>query len=72
MDIDIDRNKRHVAISMAGYIDRLFQIIRPNGTKGVSTPNNYDPLNYKTREHKQQLAIIHHWLLSLRKRSSNL
>jgi hypothetical protein len=24
MDIDIDRNSRHVTISMAGYIDKLF------------------------------------------------
>jgi len=32
MDIDIDRKNRHVTISMAGYIDKLVQTIRPNGT----------------------------------------
>ena len=47
MDIDIDRNNRHVTISMSGYIDKLFQTIRPNGTKGASTPNTYCPPNYK-------------------------
>ncbi len=41
MDIDIDRKSRHVTISMAGYIDKLFQSIRPNGTKGASTPSTY-------------------------------
>ncbi len=47
MDIDIDRKNRHVTISMAGYIDELFQTIRPNGTKGASTPSTYAPPNYK-------------------------
>jgi len=47
MDIDIDRKNRHVTISMAGYIDKLFQTIRPNGTKGASTPCTYAPPNYK-------------------------
>jgi hypothetical protein len=47
MDIDINRNNRRVTISMAGYIDKLFQTIRPNGTKGASTPNSYVPPNYK-------------------------
>jgi hypothetical protein len=47
MDIDIDRKSRHVTISMAGYIDKLFQTIRPNGTKGASTPSIYAPPNYK-------------------------
>jgi len=32
---------------MAGYIDKLFQTIRPNGTKGASTPCTYAPPNYK-------------------------
>ncbi len=32
---------------MAGYIDKLFQTIRPNGTKGASTPSTYAPSNYK-------------------------
>ena len=48
MDIDIDRKSRHVTISMAGYIDKLFQSIRPNGTKGASTPSTYAPPNYKS------------------------
>ena len=47
MNIDIDRKSQHVTISMAGYIDKLFQTIRPNGTKGASTPSTYAPPKYK-------------------------
>jgi hypothetical protein len=47
IDIDVDRKSRHVTISMARYIDKLFQTIRPNRTKGVSTPSTYAPPNYK-------------------------
>jgi hypothetical protein len=43
----IDRKNRHLTISMAGYIDKLFQTIRPKGTKGASTPSTYAPPNYK-------------------------
>ena len=49
MNIDIDRKSQHVTISMAGYIDKLFQTIRPNGTKGASTPSTYaPPVRYRT------------------------
>jgi hypothetical protein len=32
---------------MADYIDKLFQTIRLNRTKGASTPSTYAPRNYK-------------------------
>ncbi len=47
MDININRKKRHVTISMPGYIDKLLQSIRPNGTKAASTPATYCPPNFK-------------------------
>jgi hypothetical protein len=47
MDININRKKRHVTISMPGYIDKLLQSIRPNGMKAASTPATYCPPNFK-------------------------
>jgi hypothetical protein len=47
MDIAINRKKRHVTISMPGYIDKLLQSIRPNGIKAASTPATYCPPNFK-------------------------
>jgi hypothetical protein len=47
MDININRKKRHVTISMPGYIEKLPQSIRPNGIKAASTPAPYCPPNFK-------------------------
>ena len=47
MDININRKKRHVTISMPGYIEKLLQSIRPNGIKAASTPATYCPPNFK-------------------------
>ncbi len=47
MDININRRKRHVTISMPGYIDKLLQLIRPNGIKAASTTATYCPPNFK-------------------------
>ena len=46
MDICINRAKRHVTLTMAGYIRKLLQRVRPNGLKGASTPAQYTPPNY--------------------------
>jgi hypothetical protein len=46
MDIDINRNQRHVTLSMPGYIDKLLQKVCPNGIKGANTPAHYIPPNY--------------------------
>jgi hypothetical protein len=49
MDININRKKRNVVtISMPGYIDKLLQSIRTNGTKAALTPATYcPPTNFK-------------------------
>jgi hypothetical protein len=47
MDININKKKRHLTISIPGYIDRLLQSIRPNGMKAASTPATYCPPNFK-------------------------
>jgi hypothetical protein len=46
MDITINRDKRHVTLTMPGYIQRLLQRVRPNGVKGASTSAQYTPPNY--------------------------
>ncbi len=46
MDIRINREKRHVTLTMAGYINKLLSSVRPNGIKGASTPAVYVPPNY--------------------------
>ncbi len=46
MTIDIDRVKRHVTLTMPGYVDRLLQRVRPDGVKAASTPAIYTSPNY--------------------------
>ena len=46
MDININRTKRHVTLTMPGYIQKLLLRVRPNGIKGASTPAIYAPPNY--------------------------
>jgi hypothetical protein len=46
-DINRNRKKRHVTISMPEYIDKLLQSIRPNGMKAASTLATYCPPNFK-------------------------
>ena len=46
MDIDINRDQRHVTLSMPGYIDKLLQKVCPMGIKGANTPAHYTPPNY--------------------------
>ena len=47
MNIDINRKERHVTLSMAGYIDKLLQEVRPEGIKSAKTPAIYFPPNHK-------------------------
>jgi hypothetical protein len=46
MDININRDKRHVTLTMNGYIQKLITRVRPDGIKGASTPAIYVPPNY--------------------------
>jgi hypothetical protein len=46
MTIAIDRQARHVTLTMPGYIDKLLRRVKPEGTKGASTPAIYTPPNY--------------------------
>ncbi len=46
MTIAIDRQARHVTLTMPGYIDKLLRRVKPEGTKGGSTPTIYTPPNY--------------------------
>jgi hypothetical protein len=41
MDIAINRIKRHVTLTMPGYIDKLIKRVRPGGIKGAQTPARY-------------------------------
>ena len=56
MNIAINREKRHVTISMPGYIDKLLQKVRPQGIKGASTPAIYTAPNY--HHPKNQLSTM--------------
>ena len=47
MNIRINRKKRHVTLSMHGYIEKLLQRVRPNGIKGSTTPARYFPPKFK-------------------------
>jgi hypothetical protein len=47
MNIDINRKERYVTLSMAGYIDKLLQEVRPEGIKSAKTPAIYFSPNYK-------------------------
>jgi hypothetical protein len=47
LDIAINRQQRHVTLSMPGYILKLLKKIRPNGIKGARTPSSYCQPNYK-------------------------
>jgi hypothetical protein len=47
LNIDVDRKKRHVTLSMPGYIAKLLKRVRPDGIKGASTPSIYSAPNYK-------------------------
>ena len=51
MDIDIDRNNRHVTISMPGYID----LTGPKGPKGLLHRTHIAHPMTKIRQHKLQL-----------------
>ena len=46
MNIRINRAKRHVTLTMPGYITKLLQRVCPNGIKGATTPARYTPPNY--------------------------
>jgi hypothetical protein len=43
----INRQKRHVTLTMPGYIEKLLKRVRPNGIKGAQTPAVYHPPNFK-------------------------
>jgi hypothetical protein len=38
MDININRDKRYITLTMNGYIQKLTSRVRPDGIKGASTP----------------------------------
>jgi hypothetical protein len=46
MTISINRQQRHVTISMPGYIQKLLRRVVPEGIKGATTPGIYTPPNY--------------------------
>jgi hypothetical protein len=46
MLISIDRQQRHVTLSMPGYIDKLLRKVCPEGIKEANTPAHYTPPNY--------------------------
>jgi hypothetical protein len=46
MNIDINRVRRHVTLTMPGYIHKLLAKVRPDGVKEASTPAIYTPPNY--------------------------
>jgi hypothetical protein len=48
INIDVNRKKRHVTLSMPGYIAKLMKRVRPAGVKAASTPSVYSAPNYKT------------------------
>jgi hypothetical protein len=56
MDIAIDRVRRHVTLSMPGYIAKLLRRVRPQGVKTARTPSIYHPPNYKSP--KAQTATV--------------
>ena len=56
MDIRINRAKRHVTLTMAGYIKKLLKRVCPEGIKGASTPARYTPPNY-TKPGAQKATI---------------
>jgi hypothetical protein len=56
LDIAINRNQRHVTLSMPGYIAKLLKRVRPNGIKGANTPSTYSPPNYKNS--RSQTATV--------------
>ena len=47
MQIAINREARHVTLTMPGYIDKLLRRVKPDGIKGASTPAIYNPPNYQ-------------------------
>jgi hypothetical protein len=60
MDIDIDRNNRHVTISMARYIDR--QAVSDDNLTGPKELRHRTHMPHqimRIRKHKQQLSTIH-------------
>jgi hypothetical protein len=52
MDIRINRPKRHVTITMDGYIQKLLKRVRSDGIKGASTPAGYFPPNYANKSRR--------------------
>ncbi len=56
MTIDINRQERHVTLSMPGYITKLLRRGRPQGVKSATTPAIYITPNYKSP--KAQTATI--------------
>ncbi len=53
MEIDINRGKRYVTLTMPGYIDKLILKVCPDGIKGASTPAVYSPPNYANPGHSK-------------------
>ena len=56
MNIDVNRAKRYVTLTMPGYINKLLKRVRPAGIKGAHTPSIYCQPNYKTA--KTQTATV--------------
>ncbi len=47
MNISINRQQRHVTLTMPRYVEKLLKRVRPNGIKGAQTPAVYQPPNFK-------------------------
>jgi hypothetical protein len=43
MDIAINRQQRHVTLTIHGYVDKLLRKVCPDGVKGANTPAHYTP-----------------------------
>jgi hypothetical protein len=72
MDVDIDREERHVTISMPGYIAKLLQSVKPDGIKGASTPGIYTPPNYHNPTSQRATVDLSTVFRTLRKVSSKV
>ena len=58
MDIDINRTKRYVTLTMPRYIDKLLRKVRPDGIKGASISAHYTPPNYaKAGQHTANVDL---------------
>jgi hypothetical protein len=59
MTIDINRQERHVTLSMPGYIiTKLLRRVRPQGVKSATTPAIYIAPNYKSLAQRELQVVV--------------